>query len=110
MIQGFIDGRVGRLSAVIGRPGWSNSISYPYTGIFTQPLEVGKTKNKKTDGDVVCMAMAYMIMACIVMAHRLTSCIATTYIIMAYLVLADIVMACIVKARLVQLDRVPLDL
>ena len=28
-----------RLSAVIGRPGWSNSISYPYTGIFTQPLE-----------------------------------------------------------------------
>ena len=30
---------VGRLSAVIGRPGWSNSISYPYTGIFTQPLE-----------------------------------------------------------------------
>lgn len=37
--KGFIDGRVGRLSAVIGRPGWSNSISYPYTGIFTQPLE-----------------------------------------------------------------------
>jgi len=24
---------------VIGRPGFSNSISYPYTGIFTQPLE-----------------------------------------------------------------------
>jgi len=37
--KGFIDGRVVRLSAVIGRPGWSNSISYPYTGIFTQPLE-----------------------------------------------------------------------
>ena len=37
--KGFLDGRVGRLSAVIGRPGWSNSISYPYTGIFTQPLE-----------------------------------------------------------------------
>eukprot|EP00036_Acanthoecidae_sp_10tr_P009353 CAMPEP_0182926068 /NCGR_PEP_ID=MMETSP0105_2-20130417/10809_1 /TAXON_ID=81532 ORGANISM="Acanthoeca-like sp., Strain 10tr" /NCGR_SAMPLE_ID=MMETSP0105_2 /ASSEMBLY_ACC=CAM_ASM_000205 /LENGTH=345 /DNA_ID=CAMNT_0025063941 /DNA_START=13 /DNA_END=1050 /DNA_ORIENTATION=+ len=37
--KGFFDGRVGRLSAVIGRPGWSNSISYPYTGIFTQPLE-----------------------------------------------------------------------
>jgi nucleoside-diphosphate-sugar epimerase len=37
--KGFIDGRVSRLSAVIGRPGWSNSISYPYTGIFTQPLE-----------------------------------------------------------------------
>jgi nucleoside-diphosphate-sugar epimerase len=37
--KGFIDGRVGRLSAVIGRPGFSNSISYPYTGIFTQPLE-----------------------------------------------------------------------
>eukprot|EP00049_Salpingoeca_infusionum_P018338 m.356781 g.356781 ORF g.356781 m.356781 type:complete len:355 (+) comp17624_c0_seq1:74-1138(+) len=37
--KGFIDGRVGRLSAVIGRPGWSNSISYPFTGIFTQTLE-----------------------------------------------------------------------
>jgi len=37
--KGFIDGRVGRISAVIGRPGFSNSISYPYTGIFTQPLE-----------------------------------------------------------------------
>ena len=37
--KGFLDGRVGRLSAVIGRPGFSNSISYPYTGIFTQPLE-----------------------------------------------------------------------
>ncbi|CAH1773730.1 unnamed protein product [Owenia fusiformis] len=37
--KGFLDGRVARLSAVIGRPGWSNSISYPYTGIFTQPLE-----------------------------------------------------------------------
>eukprot|EP00039_Didymoeca_costata_P024874 m.11778 g.11778 ORF g.11778 m.11778 type:complete len:347 (-) comp4522_c0_seq1:906-1946(-) len=37
--KGFMDGRVCRLSAVIGRPGWSNSISYPYTGIFTQPLE-----------------------------------------------------------------------
>eukprot|EP01123_Difflugia_compressa_P004212 TRINITY_DN15578_c0_g1_i1.p1 TRINITY_DN15578_c0_g1~~TRINITY_DN15578_c0_g1_i1.p1 ORF type:complete len:349 (-),score=64.99 TRINITY_DN15578_c0_g1_i1:95-1141(-) len=37
--KGFIDGRVARLSAVIGRPGFSNSISYPYTGIFTQPLE-----------------------------------------------------------------------
>jgi nucleoside-diphosphate-sugar epimerase len=37
--KGFVDGRVVRLSAVIGRPGWSNSISYPYTGIFTQPLE-----------------------------------------------------------------------
>jgi len=36
--KGFIDGRVARLSAVIGRPGFSNSISYPYTGIFTQPL------------------------------------------------------------------------
>jgi len=36
--KGFIDGRVGRLSAVIGRPGFSNSISYPYTGIFTQPF------------------------------------------------------------------------
>eukprot|EP00055_Hartaetosiga_balthica_P006735 m.21851 g.21851 ORF g.21851 m.21851 type:complete len:347 (+) comp5394_c0_seq1:14-1054(+) len=37
--RNFIDGRVARLSAVIGRPGWSNSISYPFTGIFTQPLE-----------------------------------------------------------------------
>merc|ERR1712070_769049 len=37
--KGFIDGRVARISAVIGRPGWSNSVSYPYTGIFTQPLE-----------------------------------------------------------------------
>ena len=37
--KGFFDGRVARLSAVIGRPGFSNSISYPYTGIFTQPLE-----------------------------------------------------------------------
>lgn len=37
--RGFLDGRVARLSAVIGRPGWSNSISYPYTGIFTQTLE-----------------------------------------------------------------------
>jgi nucleoside-diphosphate-sugar epimerase len=37
--KGFVDGRVARLSAVIGRPGWSNSISYPYTGIFTQTLE-----------------------------------------------------------------------
>ena len=37
--KGFVDARVCRLSAVIGRPGWSNSISYPYTGIFTQPLE-----------------------------------------------------------------------
>jgi len=36
--KGFLDGRVGRLSAVIGRPGFSNSISYPYTGIFTQPM------------------------------------------------------------------------
>ena len=25
--------------AFVGRPGWPNSISYPYTGIFTQPLE-----------------------------------------------------------------------
>jgi len=37
--KGFLDGRVARLSAVIGRPGWSNSISYPYTGIWTQTLE-----------------------------------------------------------------------
>jgi nucleoside-diphosphate-sugar epimerase len=37
--KGFIDGRVGRLSAVLGRPGWSNSISWSYTGIFTQTLE-----------------------------------------------------------------------
>jgi len=37
--KGFLDGRIGRISAIIGRPGWSNSISYPYTGIFTQPLE-----------------------------------------------------------------------
>jgi len=36
--KGFIDGRIARLSAVIGRPGWSNSISFPYTGIFTIPL------------------------------------------------------------------------
>merc|ERR1712100_630171 len=28
--KGFIDGRVGRLSAVLGRPGWSNSISWSY--------------------------------------------------------------------------------
>jgi len=42
--KGFLDGRVARLSAVIGRPGFSNSISYPYTGIFTQPLE-GKDYN-----------------------------------------------------------------
>ena len=39
--KGYIDGRVGRLSAVLGRPGWSNSISWSYTGIFTQPL-IGK--------------------------------------------------------------------
>lgn len=37
--KGFFDGRVARLSAVIGRPGFSNSISYPYTGIWTQTLE-----------------------------------------------------------------------
>ncbi len=37
--KGFIDGRVGRLSAVLGRPRWSNSISWAYTDIFTQPLE-----------------------------------------------------------------------
>merc|ERR1719230_1734280 len=36
--KGFIDGRVARLSAVLGRPGWSNSISWSYTGIFTQTL------------------------------------------------------------------------
>lgn len=36
--KGFIDGRVGRLSAVLGRPGWSNSISWSFTGIFTNPL------------------------------------------------------------------------
>jgi len=36
--KGLIDGRIARLSAVIGRPGWSNSISFPYTGIFTIPL------------------------------------------------------------------------
>ena len=30
--KGFVDGRVGRLSAVLGRPGWSNSISWSYTG------------------------------------------------------------------------------
>jgi len=36
--KGFIDGRVARLSAVLGRPGWSNSISFPYTGIFTQTM------------------------------------------------------------------------
>ena len=35
----FLDGRVARLSSVIGRPGFSNSVSYPFTGIFTQPLE-----------------------------------------------------------------------
>ena len=40
--KGYIDGRVGRLSAVLGRPGWSNSVSWSYTGIFTQTLE-GKT-------------------------------------------------------------------
>lgn len=37
--KGFVDGRVGRLSAVLGRPGWSNSISWSYTGIFTTTLE-----------------------------------------------------------------------
>ena len=37
--KGFIDGRVARLSAVLGRPGCSNSISWSHTGIFTQPLE-----------------------------------------------------------------------
>eukprot|EP01065_Artemidia_motanka_P011639 TRINITY_DN1630_c0_g1_i1.p1 TRINITY_DN1630_c0_g1~~TRINITY_DN1630_c0_g1_i1.p1 ORF type:complete len:352 (+),score=139.08 TRINITY_DN1630_c0_g1_i1:66-1121(+) len=37
--KGFVDGRVGRLSAVLGRPGWSNSISWSWTGIFTQTLE-----------------------------------------------------------------------
>lgn len=36
--KGFIDGRAGRLSAVLGRPGWSNSISWSFTGIFTQTL------------------------------------------------------------------------
>jgi len=36
--KGFINGRVARISAVLGRPGWSNSISFPYTGIFTIPL------------------------------------------------------------------------
>eukprot|EP01125_Pyxidicula_operculata_P013346 TRINITY_DN4420_c0_g1_i1.p1 TRINITY_DN4420_c0_g1~~TRINITY_DN4420_c0_g1_i1.p1 ORF type:complete len:311 (+),score=48.18 TRINITY_DN4420_c0_g1_i1:3-935(+) len=36
--KNFLDGRVARLSAVIGRPGFSNSISYPYTGIFTETL------------------------------------------------------------------------
>jgi len=37
--KGLIDGRAGRLCSVLGRPGWSNSISWSYTGIFTQPLE-----------------------------------------------------------------------
>lgn len=36
--KGFIDGRVARLSAVLGRPGWSNSISWSWTGIFTTTL------------------------------------------------------------------------
>ena len=40
--KGYIDGRVGRRSAVLGRPGWSTSISWSYKGIFTQPL-IGKT-------------------------------------------------------------------
>ena len=35
---GFLDGRVARLGGVIGRPEFSNSISYPWTGLFTQTL------------------------------------------------------------------------
>jgi hypothetical protein len=30
--KGLLDGRVGRLSAVLGRPGWSNSIAWSYDG------------------------------------------------------------------------------
>jgi nucleoside-diphosphate-sugar epimerase len=36
--KGFINGRVARLGGVIGRPEFSNSISYPWTGVFTQTL------------------------------------------------------------------------
>ncbi|PAA63230.1 hypothetical protein BOX15_Mlig002898g1 [Macrostomum lignano] len=36
--HGFIDGRVARISAVIGRPGFSNSVSSSYSMIFTQTL------------------------------------------------------------------------
>jgi hypothetical protein len=36
--KGFFDGRVARLGGVIGRPEFSNSISYPWTGVFTQTL------------------------------------------------------------------------
>lgn len=39
--RGFVDGRVGRISAMIGRPGFSNSVSSAFSMIFTQPL-VGK--------------------------------------------------------------------
>ena len=37
--KGFVDGRVGRLCNVIGRPVYSNVVSYISTAIFTQPLE-----------------------------------------------------------------------
>eukprot|EP00759_Apiculatamorpha_spiralis_P002877 PhF_6_TR11269/c0_g1_i1/m.18189/K22025/denD; D-erythronate 2-dehydrogenase len=50
--KGFMDGRVGRLSAVIGRPGFSNSISYPFTGIFTQTLS-GKNYDVPLPMDVL---------------------------------------------------------
>lgn len=39
--RGFVDGRVGRVSAMIGRPGFSNSVSSAFSMIFTQPL-IGK--------------------------------------------------------------------
>ena len=37
--KGYIDGRVGRYSAVIGKPQFADSISYAWNGVFSQTLQ-----------------------------------------------------------------------
>merc|ERR1712070_971286 len=72
--KGFLDGRVGRLSAVIGRPGWSNSISYSFTGIFTQPLE-GKDYEVPLpmDSRLPCSSLQNNVESLVFMAGKLAS-------------------------------------